>query len=332
MLFDYLKQVQRFCRDAGQILLEPQDLIGYVNRARREIAGRTQCVRILPNIYGAISTVTVTAPGTGYAPGDTFTFSPPDSPSGAPPDPSGRQATGALVVGGGGTIDAINVTDGGAGYFQPTGSITTSTGSGCTFSIQVTGVTQTVANQEVYRFSDIDLSPFPGVGSIITVRNISVIYSNYRYSLLIYPWTTYESMIRQYPRQYYYVPIMGSQFGQGANGSFYFYPVASQAYQTEWDCGCLPSDLTSDLDPEAIPLPWTDAVPYFAAHLAFLELQNLNAAQYYLQLYEKMTSAYSSYARGTRIINPYGRYVLPFLLGAISAVASFGHAILGAFT
>jgi hypothetical protein len=85
------------------------------------------------------------------------------------------------------------------------------------------------------------------------------------------------------------------------------YPIPNQTYQLEIDCICLPSDLVSDQDYEAIPDPWTDAVPYFAAHLAYLELQNLNAAKFYEDLFDKRLSGYSSAARSGRRMNPYGR-------------------------
>ena len=59
---------------------------------------------------------------------------------------------------------------------------------------------------------------------------------------------------------------------------------------------------------DVIPQPWADVVPYFAAHLAYLELQNLNAARFYLDLFDKMTQRKSDYARPGRITNPYGRW------------------------
>ena len=87
------------------------------------------------------------------------------------------------------------------------------------------------------------------------------------------------------------------------------YPLPSQTYQFECDCFCLPTDMTLDNGvPEAIPQPWTDAIPYFAAHLAMLELQNYNAAKLYEQLFDKMTLGYSAQARPGRVVNPYGRY------------------------
>jgi hypothetical protein len=125
----------------------------------------------------------------------------------------------------------------------------------------------------------------------------------------MYAFSTYQSMIRQYPFQYTYVPTFCSQFGQGAGGSFYAYPLPSQTYQWEFDCFCLPQDLLIDNSiPEAIPEPWTDAVQYMAAQLAYQELQNWNAAKFYEQQFDKRTLGYSSNARPGRAVNPYGRY------------------------
>jgi len=57
-LNDYMKDVQTFLRDSGQDLLDPEDIIKHVNRARREIALKTQCVRILTPITGAVIAAT----------------------------------------------------------------------------------------------------------------------------------------------------------------------------------------------------------------------------------------------------------------------------------
>ena len=83
--------------------------------------------------------------------------------------------------------------------------------------------------------------------------------------------------------------------------------LPSQALQAEYDCQCLPSDLTDDLSVEAIPDPWTDAVPYMAAHLGLIELQNYNASKFMLDLYEKRALFYSQTVRIGRALNQYGR-------------------------
>ena len=63
-LFSYMKDVTRFLKDGNQELINPGDLIEYVNRARREVAMRSECLRVLPATSGSVQTITVTAGGT----------------------------------------------------------------------------------------------------------------------------------------------------------------------------------------------------------------------------------------------------------------------------
>lgn len=304
----YLQQTQRFLRDPKQDLLNPEDLLNYVNRARREVAERTQCIRRLTPISGPVISASLTAVGTGYSNSPTLTISAPDFPSGFLPNATGAQATGT-VQSSGGTLSAVNLAYGGAGYFQPVATITDSTGSGGSVGLAISPIHTLNQGQEVYPFSAVDLSQFPGVDSILAVQSVAVLYANWRYMPGIYDFTTYNSKIRQFPAsQYQWTPAFCSQYGQGVAGSFYAYPPPSQTYQWEWDMICLPSDLVNDLSVEAIPQPWTDVVPYFAAHMAFLELQNLNAASYYLKLFDDMCLRKSQSARISRRINAYGRY------------------------
>jgi hypothetical protein len=306
-LFAYMQQCQRLIRDSKQRLVDPADLVEYINTARREVAMRSQCIRRLPPITGSIKSVNVTLPGLGYT-NPTVVVSPPDFPSGQGTFPNGAQATAMAQLGAGGTITGVQMTFGGYGYYQPTFTIVDPTGSGAVLTPNLTFIDQLNLGQEVYPFSAVDLSMFPGVGSIYMVKSVSIIYANYRYSLPCYSFSTYQAFIRQYPFQYQYVPTVCCQFGQGTDGSFMVYPLPSQAYQLEWDCFCLPSDLLDDQSVEAIPQPWTDAVKYFAAHLAALELQNFNSAVGYLKLFDQFVTRYGSYARPGRVTNPYGRY------------------------
>lgn len=302
----YLQQTQRLLREQGQIFVNPQDLVAYINLARREVAMRSQSIRRLTPISGSLLSISVTNPGASYT-SPTVTISAPDFPSGRPPYPNGDQAT-ALAIVQSGSITAINVQYGGYGYFAPTLQITDSTGSGAEASIETTYINKLNQGQEVYNFADVDLSIFPGVRSILAVKSVSIVYNNYRYSLPIYSFSTYQAYIRNYPTQYQWVPTMGTQYGQGDDGSFYLYPLPSQTYQMEWDCCCLPLDLAGPGSDEALPAPWTDAVPYFAAYLAMLELQNLNAARLYMQLFDQFVHRYSTAARPGRVTNIYGRF------------------------
>lgn len=306
-LNDYLQQVQRFMRDSRQDLLNPDDLVAYINRARRETAMRAQCIRQIVPITGSVITASVTAAGSGYTNNPTVTITTPDFPSGEGADASGAQATASAIVQSG-TIAAVNIDYGGAGYWQPTAEITDSTGSGASVTLQLSAINKIVQGQEVYNFADVDISMFPGCESIYMVRSVSILYSAFRYSLACYSFSTYQARIRQWAQQWQYVPGVCAQLGQGVNGSLYLYPIPSQDYQCEFDCQMLPSPLITNLSEEAIPDPWTEAVPYFATHLAFLELQNYNAGKFYLDLFDKMLQRYSDYARVGRVVNPYGRY------------------------
>ena len=305
-LNDYLAQTQRFLRDARQDLLNPIDLISYINRSRREVAMRGQCLRVVTPISGAVVSASVTSAGSGYAAGATVTITAPDFPSGLPPYPSGDQAT-ALPIVQNGTIAAVNISYGGSGYFQPAASVI-GAGSGATVTLTTSTVNALTQGQDRYQFSTISLDQFPGVESVYLIHGLSIIYSNYRYSLAVYDFSTFQARIRNYPMQYQWVPAFATQFGQGTEGSFYVYPIPSQTYQYECDCFCLPQDLLTNLSEEALPQPWTEAVPYFAAHLAYNEIQNFNAARYYLELFDTMMLRYGGYARPGRAVNPYGRY------------------------
>src|SRR5690349_4076873 len=99
-LFDYMETTQGFLRDRAQKNMNPEDLRRYVNRARREIAMRSQCLRVVPPTSGQIETIQITAGGSGYT-NPTVVISAPDLPNGKLPLPNGAQATAvAQIVGG----------------------------------------------------------------------------------------------------------------------------------------------------------------------------------------------------------------------------------------
>ena len=308
----YVAEIQTFLRDSKQDLLDPQDIINNINRARREIALRTQCVRVLTPITGAVIGGSVVSGGSGYTSSPTITLTAPDFPSGQGPYPTGSQGSVTAVVSGG-SITGVNVSYGGAGYWQPSFSITDATGTGATVTptLNTFGlgqISQIGQGQEVLNFSDIDLIDFPGVQSVYAVQSVSLLYSGFRYSLICYSFSTYQALIRVWASQWRYVPCVFAQHGQGTNGTLYCYPVPSQSYQVELDCYCLPQDLLTDLSVEAIPAPWDDAIVWLGASYCYMQLQNANMAKYYDQYFKERLVTYSNAARVSRATSPYGRY------------------------
>lgn len=305
MLFSYQQQVQRFVRDANEAVLNLDDATHYINRARREIAMRAECIRVLPPISGSVTQATVTAQGSGYT-NPTITISAPDFPSGTQPAPQGMQATALPVVVGGKIVD-IEITFGGYGYFQPTVTIIDGNGTGAAATLAVTNLSQTVGGQEVYPFSSINLSSFPGTSKVYAVRSVSIIFSNWRYSLPCYSFSVYQALVRNNALQYTYVPAVFGQYGRGAAGSLYMYPVPSQPYQVEIDSFCLPQDIKYEEDYEALPDPYTDLVPYYASHLAWLELGDFNKSRFMFDLFKEKSRDFGVYTLPGRWTSPYGR-------------------------
>jgi hypothetical protein len=213
-------------------------------------------------------TLAVTAPGTGYT-NPSLTISAPDAPSGSLPYPQGAQATG-LVQQIGGQLSTASISFGGGGYFQPAVSISDPTGTGGTVTAQVSPLNQAVFGQEEYPFANIDLAPFPGIGAILAIQSVSMVWSNWQWSVSRLSFSKYQAMIRQYVASFFAPPVWLCQFGQGTAGSIKMYPIPDQSYQMQWDCLCLPDELIDDTSFDPIPEPWRKAVPFYAAHLALL--------------------------------------------------------------
>jgi hypothetical protein len=305
MLDEYRQIVQGWLRERNQKGINPTDVDLYINRARREVAMRSQSIRLIAPISGAVTKIQVTNPGSGYT-DPTVTISTPDFPRGQGPTPAGLQAT-AICQQIGGQISMVSLTQGGDGYFMPQATISDPTGSGAVLECFTTPIMAVQQAQEVIQFSQIPLQQFPGVRAVFYVQSISMLYDNYRFSLAVFPFSIYQAVIRRYAQQYQFVPVVGAQYGSGVAGSLYLYPVPQSLYQVELDCYCIPDNLTDNSDIEVIPLPWTDCVPYFATHLALHEKGDLNAARYYFDLHDSMVHRYSAWARPGRITNPYGR-------------------------
>lgn len=268
-LFDYMQDVYRLLgRDEGQEDFNPDDIIRWVNLARQETAQQGQCIRRLSPISGSILTLDVTASGHGYT-NPTVTISPPDSPTGYLPYPAGAQATG-LVQQIGGQISNVSVDFGGSGYFAPTVTIDDPTGVGAVVVPGITPILATTFNQELFLFSDVPIQSLPGVQSILSVRSVAVLWTELQWTCARVSFSRYQAIVKNWANTYNAPPVICCQFGQGTDGSLKLFPLADQAYQLQLDMLCLPMDLADDADFEAIPAPWTRAVPYFAAHLGLL--------------------------------------------------------------
>lgn len=118
-------------------------------------------------------------------------------------------------------------------------------------------------------FSSIVLAvPTAGILDVFNVRQTLVQLGGGLLILTVrpFPWFVQYHMNKIVPTPA--LPTDWSQYGQGIGGSIYLDPVPDQDYVLNVDCVCQPVDLVDDTTVEAIPYPWTDVVPFYAAWYA----------------------------------------------------------------
>jgi hypothetical protein len=98
---------------------------------------------------------------------------------------------------------------------------------------------------------------------------------------------------------------MPAAFAKYAAGSIIFAPIPNQPYITEWDCLLVSPALVNLTDVDPLPYPWTDPVPYLAAHFANLEIQKYDEADRMLKIYSDRIMGVLAGARGMMIKAPY---------------------------
>lgn len=171
--------------------------------------------------------------------------------------------------------------------------------------IRAIGTLSTVAATQVYNFSGISLSSVTGAGSVYNIRTIwaGVASGQVRLRPRSWPWFSLYELNNPIPTQG--MPKVWSQFAQGINGSIYFSPIPDAVYVVKADATCMPSDILTETDADAIPQPWADVVPYYAAYLAYLELQRPEVADKMLGLYENFAARARSMSTPTILPHQY---------------------------
>jgi hypothetical protein len=174
--------------------------------------------------------------------------------------------------------------------------------------------TQTVAQQEVYPFSNwatLVQNQVPGVQSILACRSLCMAIGSGGWKPMWrrVVWSDFQARFRIYNGTFYGAisePGWYAQYGEGPLGSLYLAPIPSQAMPIEVDLSCIPNPLSTDNDIEAIPYPWTDAVTYWAAVLCLLQQQRREDAQAMAQLFNSDMPMCASVVCPQMLQSPYG--------------------------
>lgn len=124
-----------------------------------------------------------------------------------------------------------------------------------------------------------------GASQAIVVRNARINGSD---RVDMRPWDWFENYYLNGPPA---VPVTAesvmSHQGQGSFATLWIY--AQQTGNLSADVVLLPDNLASDSDPDVVPYPWTDAVPFWAAFYAYMAMQRQADANVFLMRYYEMT-------------------------------------------
>lgn len=280
----YQQELQQLLGDESEGKFNLANLTRFINRARRKIAGATQCVRVLPPSSGYFVSITPGPGGAGYT-APTVSISAPDAIG-----TGYTQATATATVIGG-VITGFTITNPGTGYIQPVITITDSTGTGAGAVAAFTLSPFVSANpaQEVYDFATINAiiqANFPGVEEIIAIQSIAVSWGSWKPVMrFMGAFTQFQGYCRAWNIGQTNWPTVWCQYGQGSQGSVYLFPIPSEICQMDWDCYCFPIDLQTDADPEAVPHPFTEAIPFYAAYWAYMSIKDFDSASLMLNAY-----------------------------------------------
>ena len=155
--------------------------------------------------------------------------------------------------------------------------------------IRAVGTLVTASGTQQYAFTSIAIGTSGATsGGVLTVRNINVPSASSGYGPMQnrnFDWFTLF-FIQSNASPSTGRPNVWAQYGRGTAGQIYFNPTPAGAYTCTVDCVALPNNLALDSDVEALPYPWTDAVPWYAAYYAAVTAQNLDAAKMFLDKFD----------------------------------------------
>lgn len=280
-LFGYLQDAQRLLNDPKEEKYSLFDLRKFVNRARRQLAAESQCIRFMVPSSGSFASVSVKTCGEGYT-------SPPKVEVPMPGAWGVGFTPADITVGINslGQVCSAKINNPGSGYVNVTLTLEGGGGTGAELSWTLTPFLSTVANKEVYNFQDYNALLPVGLREILAIQNISVSWGGIKPTMRHLDFSAFQAYLRAYNTQSTNWPAVWAQYGQGVQGSAYLNPIPSMQMQMEWDTYCLPSDLITDADPEWIPYPFTHAVPYYAAYWASIP-SSTDMANFFRQLYKE---------------------------------------------
>lgn len=261
-LSTYLTSTRRLLHDSTGRYWQDPDLIDAINQAQRRTVADSACSRSLQTVYlsqglelygyGSVSGATVVLGGSGYTAAPAITVSAPAA--------GGTLAVATAQITAG-AVSQITVTTGGSGYL---------TAPTFTIAPPSAGVTATCTASIV-------------AANTLDVLNITVLWGTMRITLDRMAFTRFQASLRSW-QGFSQRPCACASYGQSG---WYIGPIPDQAYVSEWDTVIAPSDLMNATDVSSVNYPYSDVLPFYAAHIAKFKEQSHKEADMFLALYQR---------------------------------------------
>jgi hypothetical protein len=219
----YLADLTALLHDQSYLFSSRNQLVRWVNEARRQAAQRTGCIQRLVTGQSAF--------GASAQPGSAI---------------PGAMQPGMLP---------------GA---QPFSSVGAATSVLC----------QTIPGVERYPyvgfFNPVLQQTYAGCDKIIDVGQCAVNWGGtVRPALYWLPWEEFQAKARAYATLVTSYPYYWTTFNDGEAGEVWMFPAPSQVGDIELNAFCIPTDLQTDNDFDAIPGGFENGIKFLAASLAF---------------------------------------------------------------
>ena len=134
-----------------------------------------------------------------------------------------------------------------------------------------------IPGQERYQYTDL----LPNGQNTIDIINVTLIWGATRVPMRYHPYTIFSAYFRPWTG-YRQLPAAFTTYNAT---TFWLAPIPDQPYHAEFDTGIIPADLASDNSVDPIPIPYSEAVKYYAARLARLKLQQYTEAEAQVKMY-----------------------------------------------
>ena len=261
-LSEYLNDTAQLMNDPTYSFTSQFQMTRWINEARRLLAMRTGCIRRLiagQSAFGAGDQAGIAIPG-GVQPG-------------AVPQAFNYGLGG--VAGGGFSSGFSSGFSGGGSFASPVAGATL-------------GPMTTIQGVERYPFVGF-FNPYlrqqhAGCDKVNDVISLAVSWGGVSKPTLFWmPWDEFQAYCRAYALLNTAYPAVWSVMNDGTMGEVWLFPIPSQANDLEADVTCLPINLNSDNDFDAIPESFSDTVKFGAAALCYLATNRPGQADVMIQ-------------------------------------------------